>query len=485
MNVRQELLIWIAFWIFLGLFLFTAGARLFYPFQLEWMEGELLVYLERIAKSSSIYTAPTLEWIPFLDNFLYFHVVATLDPLISNGLISGRLISTIATLGTGVLLFATVLRLCKQRVCAFLAFTLFLASYVPSGAWLDLAKVDSLFLFFITLSLYGLFQNSPLISGLTVSIGLFLAFLVKQSALCIFPFFCLALLNRFKKAGIFSILILGLVLFGVIHLNDLRTDGWYSYYLFKLTWADQWITERYWTFFSSDLMEWFVPAILIAVIGWREDRSNFSSTLLLAVSGLVVCAYLSRIHNGESNVLMPAHLAIAITTSLGFGGILVSEKLGLRVMLRFLLFVQLLICVYNPLDYLPSKQDLQSNKMIINLLKKSPGDVWIPYHSYLTYLADKPQHAHALALENIKQNAIEGVSNKLKDQLLNKINDQDFSLILMDEDDRFGLQKALLNQGYRKIDNLFSEQNILMPVSGYRTRPQWIFLPLSQNDGEN
>ena len=69
MLAYRNALTWISFWVFLGLFLFTAGGRLFYPYQLEWMEGETLVYLARIWEGKPLYISPTFEWTPFLYNF--------------------------------------------------------------------------------------------------------------------------------------------------------------------------------------------------------------------------------------------------------------------------------------------------------------------------------------------------------------------------------------------------------------------------------
>ena len=74
----RNLLIWVSFWIFLGLFLFTAGGRLFYPYQLEWMEGETLVYLARLWKVDLFIYLRLLNGLLFYIIF-YFYICCALD----------------------------------------------------------------------------------------------------------------------------------------------------------------------------------------------------------------------------------------------------------------------------------------------------------------------------------------------------------------------------------------------------------------------
>lgn len=469
-----------AFGIFLSLFLFTSGGRLFFPYQLEWMEGEILIYMYRLSTQQSIYTEPTFEWTPFLYNFLYFYATYAADALFSNGLISGRLVSIVSTLGTCVLLSLTVFRITSRVVYGVLACTIYLASYVPSGVWMDLARVDSLFLFLTAISVFGLFDKSRFRGPLLVFLGLLGAFLVKQSALTMFPFFCCALLIGRPKAAVYVAILLLATVSGVTYLGDLITEGWYSYYIFQLATEHKWITERYWSFFTHDLVAWFAPAIIISLWGYGENGNKNSTKLFFILGGLILCAYLSRLHNGGYlNVLMPAYFAISISTSVALSRILRSDKTGLHFIVGMLLLLQLAICLYNPLKYLPSKDDVQENQRILSLLKKSPREVWVPHHSYLTFLANKPPHAHILALVDVKQSDRSRVSMKLENQLIEKIHEQRFSLVLLDEYDRFGLREAFLNEKYKGVGRLFLSPKVLFPKSGYQTRPQWIFLPIN------
>tara|TARA_Y100000589_G_C27140265_1_gene624333 strand:- start:700 stop:1626 length:927 start_codon:yes stop_codon:yes gene_type:complete len=305
-----------------------------------------------------------------------------------------------------------------------------------------------------------------------------MAFLVKQSALSIAPFLCLALYLKFQRT---ALLVGGGLLVSIFLITlgmDLDTGGWYSYYIFQLASEHKWITHRYWSFFTHDLLLWFFPSFLIIGSAIRGNQKVLSSSIYLLAIGLFVCAYLSRLHNGGYvNVLMPAHLAIAMLTSRAVFEVFQAEKPGLHAVTCLLIATQMGICVYNPLFYLPSQDDLFANRKVIHLLKKSPGEVWIPYHSYLAHMAGKPRHSHILAMVDVKQSDGEGVAHAIENELLNKIKNQLFTLIILDEWDRYEMGKAFLSDKYEKIDMLFENKNTLLPKSGYRTRPQWIFLP--------
>lgn len=64
---------------FVLLFLYTAARRMRYPYDVEWIESGILVEVMRIAHGQPLYTAPTLDYIPFLYGPLYFYLAAALS----------------------------------------------------------------------------------------------------------------------------------------------------------------------------------------------------------------------------------------------------------------------------------------------------------------------------------------------------------------------------------------------------------------------
>ena len=50
----------------LGLLLYIFAHRIGYPFDLEWMEGAMLIHVWRMQRGLPIYVEPSLDFIPFV-----------------------------------------------------------------------------------------------------------------------------------------------------------------------------------------------------------------------------------------------------------------------------------------------------------------------------------------------------------------------------------------------------------------------------------
>ena len=58
------------------LFVYTSMNRIFYPFDLEWMEGGMLLHGLRVMEGKNLYVEPTSEFIPFIYPPLYSWLLA-------------------------------------------------------------------------------------------------------------------------------------------------------------------------------------------------------------------------------------------------------------------------------------------------------------------------------------------------------------------------------------------------------------------------
>ncbi|MBL8716184.1 MAG: hypothetical protein JNL79_09325, partial [Myxococcales bacterium] len=61
---------------FLVLYVFVALRRLVYPFDLEWMEGGMVDQVRWILAGHKLYVKPSIDFVPFIYNPLYFYVSA-------------------------------------------------------------------------------------------------------------------------------------------------------------------------------------------------------------------------------------------------------------------------------------------------------------------------------------------------------------------------------------------------------------------------
>src|SRR5262244_1076103 len=107
MRRWAERVLWIALALLaaahLVLFLYVVGRRLVYPFDLEWMEGGMLLHAKRIAQGQPIYGPPSIDFVPYLYTPLYPAVVAILGKLFGIGYALGRFVS-LASLAAALVL---------------------------------------------------------------------------------------------------------------------------------------------------------------------------------------------------------------------------------------------------------------------------------------------------------------------------------------------------------------------------------------------
>ena len=125
---------------------------------------------------------------------------------------------------------------------------------------------------------------------------------------------------------------------------------------------------------------------------------------------------------------MPAYVIISILFGLSIHKIL--ELSSKRIILYLICIAQFGILLYNPLSQVPTQRDLKRAKEFIIKIKKIKGDIWVPYHGYIPFLAGKKTYAHVAAIwdvlrSNTKPKVI--LINEIKKSLKNG----DFKAIIL------------------------------------------------------
>jgi hypothetical protein len=118
--------------------------RVGYPFDLEWMEGGMLLHADRVLRGKGIYGPPSLEFIPFIYPPLYPWVLAACAKVFGLGYAVGRTISFLGTLLACGALVASVRREGGTVLLGLGAVGLFLSTYDETGAFMDLVRADGL-----------------------------------------------------------------------------------------------------------------------------------------------------------------------------------------------------------------------------------------------------------------------------------------------------------------------------------------------------
>jgi len=125
---------------------FAFARRVVYPYDLEWMEGGMLCHALRLVQGQPIYAEPSARFVSFAYAPLYPIVLRLLAPVTGVGYLPARAVSVAAFASALVVAYAFVRRGGGSRAAALGTAALPAAAFAPTGAWYDLARVDSLFL---------------------------------------------------------------------------------------------------------------------------------------------------------------------------------------------------------------------------------------------------------------------------------------------------------------------------------------------------
>jgi 4-amino-4-deoxy-L-arabinose transferase-like glycosyltransferase len=369
----------------------VAFLRIQYPFELEWMEGGSVDRVRRILAGQDLYVSPSLQFVPFIYPPLYYFVSAVVSKIIGVGLIPLRLTSVGASLGCLFFIFLIAKRETGSIFSGILAAGLFAATFPLSGAWLDIAREDTLFLFFLLAALYVVKFKTSARSFALASVLISLAFLTKQTALAAFlPIMVYCVSTNARR----SIFLLGavVVLIGASSLLFSHIyDGWYDYYVFNLPRQHPILRGMALDFWTPDIMAPLTIAFIMSLFFIFQVLSSLEEHTLFYVFmtvGMFGAAFMSRLHSdGYNNVLLPTYAAIAILFGLATHKIsqfiqrtYTNKRSWLETYVYFCCFIQFFILLYNPLGFVPTQADLEAGRQLVETIAQVEGDVFVPYH---------------------------------------------------------------------------------------------------------
>jgi hypothetical protein len=385
-----------------GVYAYAALRRMWFPYDLEWIEGGVLQHVERVEDGQALYTAPAVEFTALLYAPLYYYVSAAFGVLFDVDLPLLRAVSFAASLGAMALAYVLVRRETGSRGAGLVAAGLFAACYDLSGGWLDLARVDSLFLLFLMAALVVARYTHGTRGAVAAAALLVLATYTKQQAAvaipALFVFLLLARPSRRPAVAFGAVSLAGLV--GVYAAADLATDGWFSYYFLELAGQHPWDTEYVRLFFTEDL-EQVIPALLVCgLVIWTWWRAGERERLLFYVPlGLAIAggSYLSRVHEGGyPNVVLPTYLFIAVLAAIAVGTSFEPRR-ALAVVVPLALVVQFGLLAYDPGKYVPSDADEARSDRAVAAIRTLGGEVYVPSYPVYARKAGTPTYVHTAA----------------------------------------------------------------------------------------
>jgi 4-amino-4-deoxy-L-arabinose transferase-like glycosyltransferase len=382
-----------------------------YQFELEWLEGGSVAEVRRLVSGQQLYVRPTISFVPGNYPPLYFYVAAVATKVFGAGFFSLRLVSFTASIGVFVLIACLAHYETRTWWAGIVASGLFAACYRIGGAWLDVARVDSLFLCLVIASIYAVrvARTWPVVT--LAALLTVLANFTKQNAVFVAAGLCVYLLyRRWRWAVLYGAVVSGLSVTVSVVWNAV-THGWFWYYNYEVTGVHRVVTSRVAGFWFHDLLGHLAIALIIgtAYLAWaRMAKQDGVLWFYLPVgASLVLPTWWVRIHDGAyANDVLPAYLGIALLFGLAlhaFTRLPVARQWRRAVAVATLVagIVQFALLRYDPTAQLPTATDRRAGRDLLALLHHTPGDVLVADHPYYAALVGKPTYAESVWVEAV------------------------------------------------------------------------------------
>lgn len=467
----------------IALYLYVALRRFTHPYELEWMEGGVVDQVRRVLEGHPIYAAPSLRTTTYLYPPLYTYLGAAASWVVGPGYAPLRAISILASIGLGAAMYALVRTETRDRVAALAGVGLFFGCYRIAGAWLDIARVDTLFLALTFAGLLVLRRTRTPWHAAGAAALLVLAAFTKQYAL--FPAVA-AIPWSFRlgrRTGItYTAVLVGLLALGVAAMQVV-SDGWFLFYTWTVPRSHpviDYFVVRFWT---DDLLGHVAIAIAlagvatVALLRWYPRRIAWF--YLPVCAALVFASYPARLHSGGyANVLLSAYAGIAVLAALGVAAMRRSRRTVWSVLATALVLAQLVAVAYSPNDQIPPASDVAATKRLIAELRTLPGPVFLSGHGWLLARAgrDGDSTSQTAALADILRADYGEPTRRLGVELDDAIRNQRFCTVVVDDLRQFTVLPPDFERYYERTGTLI-EGRALRPVTDIDVAPGEIWSP--------
>jgi len=392
--------------LFVALFMYASARRLWYPYDLEWIESGVLASIARVAHGQPLYAKPSLDYVPYLYAPLYIYVCAWVTKLTGISFVAPRLVSAVSALATQALLMLYVRRETRSWLAGIVAAGIFASLYFFVEGWFDIGRVDSLFMLLFLLAIYCTRYEHPLLAAAVWV----LAFQTKQSALPIALPFLLLYWERRRPMRVVTALgaYAVLVWASMASLNH-SSDGWYRFYVFGTVKGLQLVARQAALYPEEMLLRplgivfvVIAAAALLTPVSLRSRR-----TVFYAVGSVVLYAafWFVRAHHGAvTNAMQPIFLWTLLLFGMALARLTATMKRGelggaawVNVLLLAVVF-QMAAQLYGPGIFVPSAAQRVDREKFEEQLRAIPGDMYVVNHSWDAVMAGKQAHAEGEAV---------------------------------------------------------------------------------------
>jgi hypothetical protein len=489
-------------------YLWVALHRIGYPFELEWLEGGAVGIVQRAAAGHGLYVQPSLHYVPWPYPPMYFWTSAAVAHVTGVGFLALRLVSFTASLATFLVIYVLVRSVpgrfatrggahprrrpseARDRVAGLCAVGLFAATFRLTGAWLDIGRVDSLFLLLFLLSVLVARRARSWRGGIAVGALVFLAFFTKQTALVAAVPLLAWLLFRRPRVGASAVATSGVLVIGSTVVMNALSHGWYGYYVFGELGHQRFVSGALTGFWIYDLWHPLGVALLLGAAGalgrgarrrhgpFRPDGLGFD---LAVVLGLVGASWVGRLHSGGwDDVLIPAAAAVALLVGQAVAALRRASPLRWRWLATALLagplVVQLGQLRYPLATQIPTAADHRAGNQLVATLRHLPGQVIVLDHPWYSTLAGKGTSAQEDAIYEVLRSGDQRGRRILLRDLPGAVASQAVGAVVLDDtDDERGFADVLQRE-FVPVPAPVISGGAFYPVTDQRLRPTMLFV---------
>jgi hypothetical protein len=471
--------------------------RLAYPYDLEWMEGTMLLHAHRLREGQPLYAPPSLSFVAFAYPPLQPALVALASTVFGLDYTTGRAISILGYLVAVAAAYAFLREASVPRALALGGVAVSAAAFAPTGAWYDLVRIDSVWLGLVTLGLWAAWRaraSTPaaVIAGVLLAASL----LAKQTAA---PFIGVAVLALFladRRRGVILAITTSLVTALAIVWLQRATGGWFWRYVFGLHQRhdfDNWLgfglaplrvvlllgpalvlvpraLVRKWLDGPLLAVLGVFAAAMVATIRGAGPPWGYANAFIPALffGGILLAMAAARMRDGKAAIVAPALLTLSVAVAPG-GLVWAADRIWPRA--GFALPVG-----YDPRTLVPTGEDRRAGDALVARLKATPSAVFVPFHPFYALRAGKAPSLHAQNLADI--NAIPNLGTPR--ELIEAIRTRAFGLIVLDvEGEGPAAEAEAMGQFPRLAGNYEIAERIEGPrvITGAPVRPRLLLVP--------
>lgn len=498
-KILRAVALALAAW-FVVLLVYVFARRFVYPYDLEWMEGGMLDHALRLAEGQPIYAPPSVDFIPYLYTPGYPFAVFVLGKLFGLGYKLGRFVSLAGFFAVALFGYIYARREGGSRAAAACAIAVIFAAFVPTGAFYDLARPDSLFMGLVTAGLLiGWWKRHSYAGGVAAALVLVAAFFVKQTTAPLMIALGLALLLAVPRTAIVYGLTLAVVGLPALWLANRSTDGWFWTYTSVLHRKHDFFPARAFLGTPGRLALILGPAILL--VPWalvRRRTPGLVYATFIALAGVFAACTSFGTQWAFTNAFMPGVMLPAIAIGVAAGRLVDETKEApprLRSAAVYLLLALSLLTApggllpvaarvlpeswglnalrnptgYDPRIFIPTARDRAAGDALIAKLKAVSGEVLIPFHPFYAHLAGKRTYLHRMGVMDIWRAGMGAPRG-----LVEALDAHRFQLVVMDDkiDGNWQMWPRLLDD-YRIAGTIAGPR----VVSGSTTEPRYLLVP--------